>query len=417
MTDVIRDLTAGRAFAFFVAALAAGAGAIYVDVPTVRLLVPPATVLVYGLLLLLAQSRFHVSHSYEVKTSPYILGFILTLVALFLLFWRSGTAFTSGNADATLVFSHAGTAILTTVVGLFLRQMLIAFDPDEHRQDEALRSLSQTLRTHATEFDRSQKAFVVLIKEFVGTREQLFRREEEAFQRYVSQIERSAVLAQKANDAARPSVDQLTAEIGNLQKNVTQFRQAIDETTAGATKLGECLTGASAEASRTTQQLADLKETMAGLGSFASTAAAEMRGLGDTTKEYRDTRAQLLQAEVGAVRAHVAEIQQGTDAFRQLHAASGPSLTALSRHLEEWKTTMGNSANATDGFQESLTQAADKGAEVAAHLSEMGNQLAKMGALQERVTESVAAIVGDLAKMDQAVSDVAKLLEKRIRDA
>ena len=422
MIDFLRDLSPSRAFYLFSGTLAAGICAISIDNTAVRLAVPTLLLALYGVLLWTSQTRFHVSHSYEVKTSPYILGFILTLVALFLLFWRFGSAITSGSGDADLIVSHAGTAILTTVVGLFLRQLLIASDPDEHRQDEVFQSLSQTLREHASEFDRGQKALVVLIKEFVGTREELFSREEDAFQKYISQLERSSALTQKLNDAAEPNVNRVAIHFETVQQGLQQWRDTINDTARGMNHLRDSLTQTAEVGMKTKQQLADFRGELANFGALQRTlntqigsVVSDVREAGDAVAAFKDTRSRLLDQEGSAIKKYISGIEQGTELLRSLHDVAGPSVGNLNRDIETWKATVNDLTTTIDGLRDSLTQAASSGLEVTGHLATMRGEFSDMVALQKGLNEGVRSIVEDIAKMDGVVDEVSKLLQKRIQ--
>ena len=173
----LRDLGPTQALWLFFAALVLGIAAIVTDWGSIWawVLLPSAPIVAYSLALWVSQATYFVSHSPGIKTSPYILGFLLTLVALFNLFLRGGADLVSGDIDLDLLLGQVGAAVMTTAVGLVSRQILITTDPAEEQQ-QVFQSLAGELRRNASEFDSAQRKLVSLIQEFVGAREELFSR-------------------------------------------------------------------------------------------------------------------------------------------------------------------------------------------------------------------------------------------------
>ena len=134
----LRDLGPTQALWLFFAALVLGLAAIVTDWGSIWawVLLPSAPIVAYSLALWVSQATYFVSHSPGIKTSPYILGFLLTLIALFNLFLRGGADLVSGDIDLNLLLGQVGAAIMTTAVGLVSRQILITTDPAEEQQQQ-----------------------------------------------------------------------------------------------------------------------------------------------------------------------------------------------------------------------------------------------------------------------------------------
>jgi hypothetical protein len=77
------------------------------------------------------QSSLYVQFNGTTKDSPYFLGFLLTLVALLQIL----SADLSESLGREFMTREVGAAVLTTVCGLFMRQLLLSRDPSEEAQD------------------------------------------------------------------------------------------------------------------------------------------------------------------------------------------------------------------------------------------------------------------------------------------
>ena len=237
---LLRDLNPRFASALFFVALVAGV--VLILWPWGSLLawvvLPLLPVLLYSVALYVSQTKFLVSHSAAVKSSPYILGFTLTLAALFNLFWRGGADLVDGTIDQDLFLGQIGAAIATTAVGLIARQVLFTHDAVEEDQDRIFRSLASELRRNAKDFDLAQRQLVSLLKEFVATREQLFSLEEQAHQRFLSGLESgSQILTEietKYPNRLRSALQTIGTHVTALDETVTEAARNLTELSTSA---------------------------------------------------------------------------------------------------------------------------------------------------------------------------------------
>ena len=247
----LRDLGPTQALWLFFAALVIGLAAIVTDWGSIWawVLLPSAPIVAYSLALWVSQATYFVSHSPGIKTSPYILGFLLTLIALFNLFLRGGADLVSGDIDLDLLLGQVGAAIMTTAVGLVSRQILITTDPAEEQQQQVFQSLAGELRRNASEFDSAQRKLVSLIQEFVGAREELFSREELAFEKFLGGLERGSQILtevettypkrlQSALSAMNKHVQALDQAVGDATRHVADLCAAAKEGSDGITNTG-----------------------------------------------------------------------------------------------------------------------------------------------------------------------------------
>ena len=301
----LRDLGPTQALWLFFAALVLGLAAIVTDWGSIWawVLLPSAPIVAYSWALWVSQTTYFVSHSPGIKTSPYILGFLLTLIALFSLFLRGGADLVSGNIDLDVLMGQVGAAIMTTAVGLVSRQVLVTTDPAEQHQQQVFQSLAGDLRRNASEFDSAQRKLVSLIQEFVGAREELFSREELAFQKFLGGLERGSQILtevettypkrlQSALSAMNKHVQALDQAVGDATRHVTDLSAAAKEGSDGITNTGtrveELLSKSAQQWDQASRSLTSALTTSAGsLKQAADEAAALQSQLSGTQEALR----------------------------------------------------------------------------------------------------------------------------------
>ncbi len=97
-------------------------GSLCIYFTILELVIPLVTVFVYSsVLFIIFRSKYLVLSSFE-KNTPYYLGFLFSLFALFSLSLKSGFSFDS----ATLLLTTMSIALSTTILGLIMRQILLS---------------------------------------------------------------------------------------------------------------------------------------------------------------------------------------------------------------------------------------------------------------------------------------------------
>jgi hypothetical protein len=271
-------LTPTKAFRLFAAALLAGIGFIVFGLGPAWM--AGAAVLAYGAALAIAQQKHFVALSGTVKDSPYFLGFMLTMISLAKIFYDLEGQQTSANAISANVVGEAGAAILVTVAGLFMRQLLTSLDPGEDARDAVFQSIASELRERTVEFHETQARFVGLLKEFVSAKESLFSREEAAFEGYVERLERGAAMLGEIGstyparlsgllDGVAAATKQLTNEFSGCAQDLEAASGSIAATTAKELRAAEEAIAASGQAligarARTIDQTQQVVATLSG---------------------------------------------------------------------------------------------------------------------------------------------------------
>jgi hypothetical protein len=344
--DFLIRLTPTRAFTLFSIALLAGVGLILSNItPLWGPLVP---VLFYGLALAYAQKRFFVQLDGTLKDSPYFLGFILTLFALYDIFLQISAAGDGGFAIPVIV-GKAGGAILPTVVGLFMRQVLLSLDPSEEARDALFQSLAKEIREQTVEFHQTQARFVKLVTEFTSAREKMFSREEKVFTRYVERLDAGASVLGRLQEQYPARIDELLAKAElardrfaalnqQMEEQIGKWREAMDTRIEAAgsqheaairasesavTKAGEGLeaqTRALLEVvEKASPDLSDrVREIEGALAKYASSATSVSEGLRGVADQASTTREDLRALGASARSSGVELVQATTDTGEQL---------------------------------------------------------------------------------------------------
>jgi hypothetical protein len=139
--------------------------------------------------------------------------------------------------DEKRILPQMGAALIPTVVGLALRQLLFAYDIAQREQDAFYRSLEEELRQSATEFKKAQQRLVAVITEFVDTRTTLFGQEEIASQKYVAALGKATGIFVETADAYPTAIakaltqlnQRLTGALAKLQSFI-DIAQSLDAT-------------------------------------------------------------------------------------------------------------------------------------------------------------------------------------------
>ena len=121
---------------------------------------PSVPIVAYTLYLYANRSAVGQLGGDALKDSPYFLGFLLTMFALFKIF--NDVSFSSNlfGQNPALMTQEVGGAVLTTIVGLFCRQALLALVQDEApEEDDRLAALANAVTSHAVAFEVARQHF------------------------------------------------------------------------------------------------------------------------------------------------------------------------------------------------------------------------------------------------------------------
>jgi ABC-type transporter Mla subunit MlaD len=372
-------LTPARAFLLFTVALAVGVAAILSGSRWVW--VPVVPVLLYGGALAHAQRHLYVQLDGTLKDSPYFLGFILTLFGLFDIFT---TLSIGGEAplDVPLVVGKAGGAILATVAGLFMRQLLLASDPGEEARDAVFQSLAREIRERTVDFHQAQSRFVALVQEFGSAHERMLSREEAAFERYVARLEAGSAQLGRLQEQYPERVESLLATLGDANARLERVgREAEQEHVRLREQLTRRILAAreaqEAELSRTAQTLA------AGREAAETQVAALLGSMGRATPELR---------------ARVEEIEQALARCGAAADTGAASLAGMARAA----------AGASQGVESLGSDARSSGSALLRAAEETG------GHLRALFHERLSASRDDLAAIDAILDELASVLRERL---
>ncbi len=129
------------------------------------------SVVIYSLILLVAQFKYHILLSQENKNSPYFLGFILTMWCLFNIFINIKKV--EPATFGAIVIPQIGAAMLTTIVGLFMRHFLTSGSAEVSEQEKIFKAATDDLKENVIAYKMAQVKLINLIDEFVASHQQM----------------------------------------------------------------------------------------------------------------------------------------------------------------------------------------------------------------------------------------------------
>ena len=180
---------ANRAFFAFTAALGISGFTLFAAVG--QPFAPAIPILLYSAYLWLNRDAIEGTGGEVLRDSPYFLGFLLTMFALLLIF-QDGLAAGGAVAKSPVLFTQeVGSAILTTVVGLFCRQALQTLIPSAQVDEggERLERVAAALASHAVQLERARQEFIATVAAESDRRQAVLADEQH---RFLAELRRDA---------------------------------------------------------------------------------------------------------------------------------------------------------------------------------------------------------------------------------
>ena len=374
--DFLDNLTPTRAFILFVVALAAGALLVWKNWFQPWGYVLP--VFVYGGLLAYVQRSLYVEIDPTVKDSPYFLGFMLTLFGLAGIFLSLEES-EAGQVAIGPIVGEAGAALMATVLGLFMRQLLLAVDPGSEERDAVFRSLARQVRESTVEFHREQEKFVSLVREFVKSREKWFTREEKAFGLYVERLEAGGEL------------------LGRLETDFpARITSLVGELEASATRI-------SATTKVTSDEFSSWREEIGKQIKQEGKAYSErLKKAGEAVEKSRSAVDDELSTLLKSLKVTVGQ-------FATYSSKINSQLASQATSAHELVTALGLITTKAQQAKVELQSLADQARKSGKSLAESG-QLAR-----KTLDKSWNEISKDVAAIDQVLDDLSSILTERLR--
>lgn len=275
---------------YFLVWLVAGSAATYFDYR-----VPWSAafgVALYCVQLLIGQSKAGGTQGDDFKDSPYILGYVLTLVSLFVAF-RTLPGLDESSLAAVLprLVRILGAALLTSIVGFVGRQLLIAYDRGVTERAAIFASIEEELRANAASFRRAQVQLVQLVDDFSKDKQRLRDEEIKALNEYLDSIKTvtksAATIIRRFDGEILPKSSTLGNEISKVAGKAADLAKTLDEQ-----KLQAAGAFPKKEVDSLTSELVQLKAAIANLSAAVTTLKKDygrLRGVG--TEAWKDLQA------------------------------------------------------------------------------------------------------------------------------
>jgi hypothetical protein len=215
------------------------------------LYIPPAFVFIYSITLLIAQNKYYVSLSVDTKNSPYFLGFLFTLAALFKIFMDLPELSGIDKNAISFLVPQIGTALSTTIVGLVLRHVILSFDPASEQQEHILRAATDELKENVSAYKKAQQKLLDLIETFVKHHNEILEAEQKASKDHLNFLSESSDALNKISKTYPQNTKKLNAYFDNMKERMDYIiednipdiqKQLLAKTTSNLEKLGNDFT-------------------------------------------------------------------------------------------------------------------------------------------------------------------------------
>lgn len=203
----------------------AAIGAVFIFTNFHVLILPPLIVIIYAIILFIAQRKFFVSLSEQNRDSSYLLGFLFTLMSFVRIFYGLEAV---SMTFSTVIVPQIGSALLTSVFGLIGRFVIIHNDRGSADQEEIWRNATNELKENSKAYRNAQKKLTELIDHFVETREKLLAEEQKASKDHITSISKSSNALAVISKDYPPVIKDLLASLDEI-KNKYEIVQAKSE--------------------------------------------------------------------------------------------------------------------------------------------------------------------------------------------
>lgn len=216
--NFIKNLTSSKILILFFLCFFLGALSIWIKYYSIE--IPVVLIILYGIILYIAQKKYFIDLLNSEKNSPYFLGFLFTLFALFHLFIRPA------DWVEREIFRSLSIALITTVVGLMARQALFSFSSIPEGQREILRSLREELEENINKYNEAQSKILNLLEDYSKSKENILKDEKIISEKYISSLNRITL---KFSELEKNFSEKIESLIKSLSEYIDEFQAAIDD--------------------------------------------------------------------------------------------------------------------------------------------------------------------------------------------
>ena len=122
----------------------------------------------------------------------------------------------AAKMDIPSIVGRAGAAILVTVVGLFMRQLLVTLEPDEEIAKDEFEKLRTLATKRITDLVKEEEKYEERVKQFQEFHDALLAREERALKDFVEKYEAGLT---KLSKLVKSSIETVSDE-GELSRQL-----------------------------------------------------------------------------------------------------------------------------------------------------------------------------------------------------
>jgi len=190
-------------------------------------------VIIYSSILFWVQGHHKLSLSQNVQDSPYILGFLFTLVSIYFSFSYLSTLHDKDVSKLLeLLFSSFGVALFTTITGLIGRHFLLTYDPELKQKQEHFDDIINIMKNASHEFTKSHKNLLDLIDEFKDTHSNLLDEEQSVGIKHIKILSEAIEKLNTLEVKFPQHIENLIKSIESLSNKLNDFSDNAIENTS-----------------------------------------------------------------------------------------------------------------------------------------------------------------------------------------
>ena len=156
--------------------------------------------------------------------SPYILGFLFTLVAIFNVYVNIEEM---RKVHEMLHYSipQIGFALSTTVVGLIGRHLLLSFDETREKEKKQFIDIANAMEHASVQFSNTHSDFLGLINNFVSNHKDLLNEEKNVVTEHIKALSKTLSSLKVLESEYPKTINSFSKCIENIQKDLSKFSE------------------------------------------------------------------------------------------------------------------------------------------------------------------------------------------------
>ncbi len=216
--NYLKHLNSNKIILLFFVSFLIGCSAIWLQIHPI--IIPVVVIILYGFILYVAQKKYFIDLLNSEKNSSYFLGFLFTLFALFHLFVKP-----EGLEEAT-IFRNLSIALITTIVGLIMRQVIFSYSSIPQDELDLMKSLREHLSESIEKYDLAETRILRLLEDYTELKKDILKNEKDISDEYINSLNRATGIFKKIELDFAEKIDNFTE---SFAFNIEEFQSDLKD--------------------------------------------------------------------------------------------------------------------------------------------------------------------------------------------